>query len=90
MKTFNATKLNKNAAKIFRAVDQEGSVKINHDRYPDKVFIIEGRARRDRVDYCDACGREQAITDSGLSSCCDSFMVTTNRAGYELQQGNKE
>jgi len=46
LKTFNATELNKNAAKIFRAVDQEGSVKINHDRYPDKVFIIEGRARR--------------------------------------------
>jgi hypothetical protein len=46
MKTFNATELNKNAAQVFRAVDTEGSVRINHDRYPDKVFIIEGRARR--------------------------------------------
>lgn len=86
MKTFNATELNKNAAKVFRTADQEGSVKINHDRYPDKVFIIEGRPRRDRVDYCRACGKEQPVTESGLSSCHESFMVTTTRAGYASDQ----
>lgn len=45
MKTFNATELNKSAAKVFREADKSGSVKINHDRYPDKVFILEGRER---------------------------------------------
>lgn len=45
MKTFTAKELNKSPAQVFRAADQEGSVKINHDRYPDKVFIIEARRR---------------------------------------------
>ncbi len=45
MKTFTAKELNKSPAQVFRAADQDGSVKINHDRYPDKVFIIEGRSR---------------------------------------------
>lgn len=46
MKTFTATELNKSPLKIFRAVDQTGAVKINHDRYPDKLFILESRDRR--------------------------------------------
>ncbi len=45
MKTFTSTQLNKSPAQVFRAADQEGKVKINHDRYPDKVFIMEGRER---------------------------------------------
>lgn len=45
MKTFNATELNKSAAKVFREAYKEGSVKINHDRYPDVVFVLEARAR---------------------------------------------
>lgn len=45
MKTFNATELNKSAAKVFREADINGSVKINHDRYPDKVFVMEARER---------------------------------------------
>lgn len=45
MKMFTSTELNKNARKIFRAVDLEGSVRINHEHYPDKIFIITGKKR---------------------------------------------
>ena len=45
MKTFTATELNKNAAPVFREVDKNGSAKINHDRYPDKVFILSSVER---------------------------------------------
>ncbi len=45
MKIFTSTQLNKSPAQVFRAADQDGKVKINHDRYPDKVFIMEGRER---------------------------------------------
>lgn len=45
MKTFNATELNKEPQKIFRTVDIEGAVKINHDRYPDKIFILSAKVR---------------------------------------------
>jgi hypothetical protein len=45
MKTFTATQLNKNAQQVFAAADKDGSVKINHDRYPGKVFIVETRER---------------------------------------------
>lgn len=47
MKTYNATEFNKSAAKVFREADVNGAVKINHDRYPDKVFILKGRERRE-------------------------------------------
>jgi len=47
MKTYNATELNKSAAKVFREVDKNGQALINHDRYPDKVFILKGRERRE-------------------------------------------
>ena len=49
MKIYNATELNKSAAKVFREADINGEVKINHDRYPDKVFILTGRERRQPV-----------------------------------------
>ena len=49
MKVYNATELNKSAAKVFREADVNGEVKINHDRYPDKVFILTGRERRQPV-----------------------------------------
>lgn len=51
MKTFNATELNKSAAKVFREADINGSVKINHDRYPDKVFVMEARERGAASDW---------------------------------------
>jgi len=45
MKTFTAKEMNKSPAQVFRAADQDGFVKINHDRYPDKIFIIASRDR---------------------------------------------
>ena len=45
MDTFSSTELNKSPAKIFRTVDLEGSVRINHDRYPDKIFILSAKKR---------------------------------------------
>lgn len=45
MKTFTANEFRRNPRQVYRAADVEGSVKINHSDYPDKVFIIEGRAR---------------------------------------------
>jgi len=49
LKIFNATELNKKPAEIFREADINNEVMINHDRYPDKVFILSGRARRQPV-----------------------------------------
>ena len=45
MKTFSATELNKSAFKVFREADKNGSAKINHVRYPDKVFILSAVER---------------------------------------------
>lgn len=45
MKTFTAKQLSNRPAEIFREADKEGSVKINHDRYPDVVFVLEARER---------------------------------------------
>ena len=49
MKTFTANEFRRNPRQVYRAADVEGSVKINHSDYPDKVFIIEGRARGEGV-----------------------------------------
>ena len=46
MKTFTANEFRRAPRQVYRAADVEGSVKINHSDYPDKVFIIEGRERR--------------------------------------------
>lgn len=56
MQTFNATDLNKEPAMIFRAVDKEGAVKINHDRYPDKIFILSAKVRGE-VDVLEGEGK---------------------------------
>lgn len=45
MKTITAEEFNKKPAKVYREVDKEGSVNINHDRYPDKMFTLSSRDR---------------------------------------------
>ncbi len=45
MQTFDATELSREPKKIFRVVDLEGAVKINHDRYPDKIFVLSAKVR---------------------------------------------
>jgi hypothetical protein len=47
MKTYSASDLSNRPAKIFSEVDKNGEALINHDRYPDKVFILKGRERRE-------------------------------------------
>lgn len=90
MKTYTATQLNKSAQEVFAAVNEDGAVEIKHDRYPGKVFVIQKRTTTERVDYCNECGKEQLATESGVSTCCKSFMVTTNRDGYEDQQWERQ
>lgn len=45
MKIFNAADFVKQPGKVYREADKNGSAKINHDRYPDKVFIIHAVER---------------------------------------------
>jgi len=40
MKTFSATHLNKHAQEVFAAAKDDGMANINHDRYPNHVFVI--------------------------------------------------
>ena len=54
------------------------------DRIKERIRVIyTKRWLSDRVDYCSMCGSEHPITASGLSDCCDTFMVTTNRDTFE-------
>lgn len=46
MKTITAKEFNKRPAQAFREADKVGAIKINHDRYPDKIFFLESRDRR--------------------------------------------
>jgi len=46
MKTFTAKEFNKKPGPVYRAADKDGAVKVNHDRYPDKLFVLEARDRR--------------------------------------------
>ena len=45
MKTFTAKQFARSAAQVYRAADIEGSVRINNDRYPDKIFTLTARER---------------------------------------------
>jgi hypothetical protein len=70
LKIFNATELNKKPAEIFREADINGEAKINHDRYPDKVFILSGRARRQPVEsLADKQKRVNEINAAGKKEC---------------------
>jgi len=40
MKAFSATHLNKHAQEVFAAAKEDGTVLIEHDRYPNGVFAI--------------------------------------------------
>lgn len=44
MKTFTATELNKSPQKVFAAAKEDGIVTIEHDRYEDNFFIVEGES----------------------------------------------
>lgn len=88
MKTFTAKELNKKPAQVFRAADQEGSVRINHDRYPDKVFIIEGRVRRTGCEH--DCDEDMICIKCGEQ--CATFGPFNHTPQYKisLQSENKE
>ena len=45
MQTFTADEFRKQPAKVYRAADKDGEVKINHDRYNDLVFVLSTKAR---------------------------------------------
>ena len=45
MKTFKAEEFNKSPQRVYRAADIDGSVRINHERYPDVIFVLEARNR---------------------------------------------
>jgi hypothetical protein len=80
MKTFNATELNKSAAKVFREADKAGSVKINHDRYPDKVFVLEARERRTGCQHEPLNLTEQGQT--GVCPLCGEGVVVFKMSSY--------
>ena len=67
MATFTAEQFNKNPAKVYRCADKNGEVKINHDRYDDKVFILVSRDRQslitDEEDEIMINGKKYAIVD---------------------------
>lgn len=56
MKTFTALEFKNNPQKVYRTADREGSCKINHDRYSDRIFILQAK---DRGDDWDDRGNEQ-------------------------------
>lgn len=45
MKTFTAKQVARSAAQVYRAADIDGAVRINNDRYPDKIFTLTARER---------------------------------------------
>jgi len=47
MKTVNAEEFNKNPLKIYREADLNNEVRINHLHYPDKIFVLSARKRRE-------------------------------------------
>jgi len=46
MKTFNAEEFNKKPHIVYREADKNGSVRINHLHYKDRIFEITCRDRR--------------------------------------------
>ena len=50
MKTFTAMEFDRTPAKVFRAADLDGEVRINHDRYHDKIFILKA-VERGKIDF---------------------------------------
>jgi len=51
VKTFTAEEFSRSAAKVYRAVDLGGLVKINHAQYPDRIFILSMRERGQPSEY---------------------------------------
>jgi len=47
MKTFNAEEFNKHPHRVYREADKEGSVRINHSHYRDRIFELRARNRRE-------------------------------------------
>lgn len=50
MQTFSAEEFNKQPAKVYRAADLEGEVKINNSRYADKMFVLIARQRASDIE----------------------------------------
>ena len=49
MKTIEAKQFHMKPSTAYRYADLNGSIKINHDRYPDKIFVLTARDRREGV-----------------------------------------
>lgn len=45
MKTFSAYEFQRNPRAVYRAIDLGETVRINHNQYPDKIFIITSEPR---------------------------------------------
>ena len=50
MKIFTAKEFHNAPAEVYRFADREGVVKINHDRYPDRMFILQAKERHTDID----------------------------------------
>jgi len=48
MKTFTAEEFNKSPGIVYRIADKEGVVKINHGWYPDMIFTLVAKDRREQ------------------------------------------
>jgi len=46
MKTFTPKDMHNNPAMVYRAADKDGEVRIDHDRYPDRIFTLTARDMR--------------------------------------------
>lgn len=46
MDVFSAEQFNKHPRQVYRAADLNGEVRIDHDRYPDRVFVLTSRERK--------------------------------------------
>lgn len=50
MKTVKAGDFARTPADVYRAADKEGMIKINHDRYPHRIFILQVKDRHTDID----------------------------------------
>jgi len=46
IKTFTAKEMHNSPRQVFREADKNGQAIINHDHYPDKIFVLTARDRR--------------------------------------------
>ncbi len=45
-RTFTAKDVHDHPGDLYREVDRKGQALINHDRYPDRIFVVTSRPRK--------------------------------------------